>query len=83
MYVNTNHPGAVQTELHRHGNLITRDAVSPFFITPELGALTQLYLATSPDVETKDIKGQYYVCHCGGGFQGQVTNVAFVVGAVC
>ncbi|CDH50198.1 retinol dehydrogenase 12 [Lichtheimia corymbifera JMRC:FSU:9682] len=61
VYVNTNHPGAVKTDLHRHGNLITRDAVSPFFITPELGALTQLYLATSPDVETKDIKGQYYV----------------------
>ena len=28
---------------------------------PEQGALTQMYLATSQEVESKDIKGQYYV----------------------
>jgi retinol dehydrogenase-12 len=35
--------------------------LSRFLITPEDGALTQLYLATSSEVEEKDIKGQYYV----------------------
>jgi hypothetical protein len=30
-------------------------------ITTEDGALTQLYLATSPEVETAKVKGQYYV----------------------
>jgi hypothetical protein len=25
------------------------------------GAITQMYLATSPEVEAKDIRGQYYV----------------------
>jgi hypothetical protein len=30
-------------------------------ITPEKGALTQLYLATSPEVEEKNIRGEYYV----------------------
>lgn len=30
-------------------------------IKPEEGALTQLYLATSPEVEEKNIKGQYFV----------------------
>ena len=29
-------------------------------ITVEKGALTQLYLATSPDVENKPIRGQFY-----------------------
>ncbi|KAF9089259.1 hypothetical protein BGX29_012138 [Mortierella sp. GBA35] len=28
---------------------------------PDQGALTQLYLATSPDVEEKDIRGKYYM----------------------
>lgn len=31
------------------------------FISTEDGALTQLYLATSPEVEEKEVKGQYYV----------------------
>jgi hypothetical protein len=30
-------------------------------ISPEKGALTQLYLATSPEVEQNNIKGKYYV----------------------
>lgn len=33
-----------------------------FFLRPEQGALTQLYLAASKDVEEQDIQGQYYVC---------------------
>lgn len=32
---------------------------SLFYQTVEVGALTQLYLAASPEVESKGIKGQY------------------------
>jgi len=30
-------------------------------VTPEHGALTQLYLATSPEVVEKDIRGRFFV----------------------
>jgi hypothetical protein len=30
-------------------------------ISTEDGAITQMYLATSPEVEEKNIKGQYYI----------------------
>ncbi|ORE08105.1 NAD(P)-binding protein [Rhizopus microsporus var. microsporus] len=64
VYVNCNHPGVVRSDLFRHlykpgswkewlSNLI--------FISTEDGALTQLYLATSPEVEEKDIRGKYCV----------------------
>lgn len=32
-----------------------------FCISSEEGAITQLYLATSPDVENNKIRGKYYV----------------------
>ncbi|KAI8077397.1 uncharacterized protein B0P05DRAFT_587855 [Gilbertella persicaria] len=64
VFANCNHPGAVKTDLYRHftgiQSLVTL-ALNLFLITPEQGALTQLYLATSPDVEQKRIKGQYFV----------------------
>ncbi|KAF8919110.1 hypothetical protein BGZ58_004683 [Dissophora ornata] len=28
---------------------------------PEVGALTQLYLATSPEIENLDIRGRYFI----------------------
>ncbi|KAJ3726894.1 hypothetical protein C8R42DRAFT_621607 [Lentinula raphanica] len=56
------HPGVVATELTR-GPLQTWPFLAPFekfarlfFVTPEQGALTQLYAATSPEVEEKDLK---------------------------
>ncbi|KAL7314099.1 hypothetical protein PS15m_007754 [Mucor circinelloides] len=61
VYVNANHPGGVKTDLYRHTSSILNFFVNKFLITPEDGALTQLYLATSPDVEQKPIKGEYYV----------------------
>jgi NAD(P)-dependent dehydrogenase (short-subunit alcohol dehydrogenase family) len=69
VYVNACHPGAVATELIRGpintygtwvkglwgflGGLIS--------VKPDFGALTQLYLATSPEVETLNIRGKYLV----------------------
>lgn len=61
VYVNCNHPGGVKTDLYRYIGSWTTSFLNMFMITPEDGALTQLYLATSPDVEEKKIKGQYYV----------------------
>ncbi|KAI9276394.1 hypothetical protein BY458DRAFT_472631 [Sporodiniella umbellata] len=65
LYVNCNHPGVINSNLFRHmygmntslGSMFT----SLFFVSTENGALTQLYLATSPEVEQKEVKGQYYV----------------------
>ncbi|KAG1222085.1 hypothetical protein G6F35_005539 [Rhizopus arrhizus] len=64
VYANCNHPGVVRTQLFRHvysiGSIM--DRIKDFFsISAEDGALTQLYLATSPEIEEKSIKGQYYV----------------------
>jgi hypothetical protein len=35
--------------------------IRQFSISPEDGAVTQMYLATSPEIEAKNIHGQYYV----------------------
>ncbi|ORY94995.1 hypothetical protein BCR43DRAFT_476935 [Syncephalastrum racemosum] len=65
VYVNCNHPGVVRSELTRH--IINQKSIlesiydAAMTITTEDGALAQLYLATSPEVESKKIKGQYYV----------------------
>ncbi|KAI9302561.1 hypothetical protein BJ944DRAFT_205832 [Cunninghamella echinulata] len=65
VYVNCNHPGVVRSELTRHlfstTSILTTVYNKAFTITTEDGALTQLYLATSPEVEDKKIKGKYYV----------------------
>lgn len=59
---NTLHPGVVATgfaknngPLYRYGMVLVR----PFFISPERGAQTSIYLATSSEVE--GISGQYFV----------------------
>lgn len=64
VYCNTLHPGGVRSELSRHivsPSSIFESIYNWFLIPTEDGALTQLYLATSPEVEEKNIKGQYYV----------------------
>lgn len=67
VYVNIAHPGLVKTELMGHAEEI-KSLATMFFgkmteitaMTPETGALTQLYLATSPEIENKDIRGRYF-----------------------
>lgn len=62
LYVNCNHPGAVDTELQRHvQNFATTIINSLISITPEDGSVTQMHLATSPEIEEKNIKGKYFV----------------------
>jgi len=59
------HPGAVATRLgHNNGRVasVITKLLKPFFRTPEQGAATAVYLASSPAVE--DVSGRYFVnCH--------------------
>ncbi len=63
---NSLHPGSIRTELTRHleGGLsdwvrsVIAVLASPFLMTADDGALTQLYLATSPEVA--GVTGEYY-----------------------
>jgi len=63
IYVNTLHPGMIPSDLQNNMTVwpLTAFIIRRLMITPEEGALTQLYLATSPEVEKDDIRGQYYV----------------------
>ncbi|TPX34729.1 glutaminyl-tRNA synthase (glutamine-hydrolysing) [Synchytrium microbalum] len=68
VFCNSVHPGVVRTELMRgpyevYGSFLK---VLMFFMRPlmflpvEKGVLTQLYLAVSPDIETKNYRGQFF-----------------------
>ena len=69
VYVNSCHPGLVKTNVFRGvgsawGSIaqgITDFLLNTVAYNTADGALTQLYLATSPEVESKDIRGQYFV----------------------
>ncbi|KAF9977058.1 hypothetical protein BGZ73_007172 [Actinomortierella ambigua] len=61
VYVNIVHPGTVKTEAALRMPGLQGLMVKTFFMTPERGALTQLYAATSPEIEEKDIRGKYFV----------------------
>ena len=59
--VNCLHPGGVGTGLGKNNGAISRAIIGvlrPFLKTPEKGAETTLYLATSPDVE--GVTGKYF-----------------------
>ncbi|XP_078397643.1 retinol dehydrogenase 14a [Cetorhinus maximus] len=61
---NVLHPGIVRTNLGRHINIpllglpVFKMVSWAFFKTPEQGAQTSLYLATSPEV--KEVSGKYF-----------------------
>jgi len=60
--VNALHPGVVRTNLGRDSTGIVRlgfMAMGPFIRTPEQGAVTCIYLASSPEVE--GVTGKYFV----------------------
>jgi NAD(P)-dependent dehydrogenase (short-subunit alcohol dehydrogenase family) len=56
--VNALHPGVVATELAREYPQLLMKIASLFLLTPEEGARTSLFLATSPDVAT--VTGRYF-----------------------
>lgn len=69
IYVNSLHPGIVDTGMSYHfydhmadmmATIMTQFAKFTL-VTPAQGALTQLYLATSPEVVNKDIRGRFFI----------------------
>ncbi|MBI5516848.1 MAG: SDR family oxidoreductase [Deltaproteobacteria bacterium] len=56
--VNSLHPGVVSTSLAREMNPVFRWAARTFFMTPEKGAHTSVYVAASPDLE--GVTGRYF-----------------------
>jgi NAD(P)-dependent dehydrogenase (short-subunit alcohol dehydrogenase family) len=66
VYVNAVHPGVVKTELTRSMDFssISKTLMGLVLIGPFKGALTQLYAAASPEIETLDLKGKYFVTYC-------------------
>ncbi|KAI9484599.1 hypothetical protein BDB00DRAFT_943013 [Zychaea mexicana] len=62
VYVNCNHPGVAKSDLSRHAiekNSILSTVLGGDYVGKR--ALTQLYLATSPEVENKNIMGKCYI----------------------
>jgi len=60
--VNCLHPGAVATSLGKNNGRLGRivlPLLKPFFLSPEQGAKTSIYLASSPEVANRS--GGYYV----------------------
>jgi NAD(P)-dependent dehydrogenase (short-subunit alcohol dehydrogenase family) len=53
------HPGAVATDMLKKIPWLLYTLISPFLLTPEQGAATQVFLASSPTVE--GVSGGYYV----------------------
>lgn len=68
IYVNAVHPGYVRTELTRNIGDAYGSWTRPvswvtdhlFAKSPDNGALTSLYVATSPEIEEKDYRGRYF-----------------------
>jgi NAD(P)-dependent dehydrogenase (short-subunit alcohol dehydrogenase family) len=59
VFINALHPGEVATELARH--LWFMQPLQYFMMSPDTGALTTLYAATSPEIEEKQLTGKYFV----------------------
>ncbi|KAL1936489.1 hypothetical protein VTP01DRAFT_623 [Rhizomucor pusillus] len=65
IYVNCNHPGVVASDLYRHYSpaldfFLFTLGKKLIYITNEEGALSQLYIATSPEIEEKKLTGEYF-----------------------
>ncbi|CAG8665608.1 19466_t:CDS:2 [Dentiscutata erythropus] len=68
VYCNSLHPGVIKTELWNGFVSSWGSWIKPFLyigtsfmLTPEEGALTQLYCATSPEIEEKNLHAKYFV----------------------
>lgn len=60
VYANAAHPWFMATDLQRHNSALLAISTALLAMAPIDGALTPLFLSTSPTVETEDIRGQYY-----------------------
>ncbi|CAJ1405066.1 unnamed protein product [Effrenium voratum] len=72
IFANVCHPGGIHTNLAKHvlkeseqsfgqmASVFQSNLQELIFLSPLRGAVTQLYLATSPEIESQNIRGQYY-----------------------
>jgi NAD(P)-dependent dehydrogenase (short-subunit alcohol dehydrogenase family) len=70
VYVNALHPGGIRTNLARHvqdiatvgqaGSALMELIKQTLLMSPEQGAVTQLYAATSAEIEAREISGAYF-----------------------
>ncbi|KXS17187.1 hypothetical protein M427DRAFT_68600 [Gonapodya prolifera JEL478] len=66
IYCNSLHPGGVATELVQYSyppllvGVLAAVSKIQLMLTPEQGAISSVYLATSPDVVMENIRGQFY-----------------------
>ncbi|KAJ3220011.1 hypothetical protein HDU67_007744 [Dinochytrium kinnereticum] len=70
IYANAVHPGVIRTELVRHQQEKIPSFIFSIYyslgpltgvISQDQGASTQLYLATSPEIEEKAIRGEFFI----------------------
>ncbi|CAG8791698.1 17694_t:CDS:2, partial [Dentiscutata erythropus] len=61
VYANSLHPGLVDTNMLRRNDLSFAETFLSSSISPEDGAITNLYCATSPEIEEKNYRGKYFV----------------------
>ena len=68
VYVNAVHPGVVKTDLFVNAKYMTsgilRSLFSVFQISVDEGALTQVFVAGAPEIETNAYRGRYFVPYC-------------------
>ncbi|KAI9250892.1 hypothetical protein BDA99DRAFT_444819 [Phascolomyces articulosus] len=78
LYINTSHPGSVKNgpyyERVRKNSPFDRFIGGLFLATADVGALPQLYLTTSPEVEEKNIHSKYYVPNAKPGWTSAYTK---------
>ncbi|CAG8791349.1 23919_t:CDS:2, partial [Dentiscutata erythropus] len=60
VYVNSLHPGLVDTNMLRMNDVSLPETMLSSSISPEEGAITTLYCATSPEIEEKNYRGKYF-----------------------
>ncbi|CAG8774988.1 29407_t:CDS:2, partial [Racocetra persica] len=60
VYANSIHPGTVDTNMLRNNYLPVEESILASKISPEDGAITTLYCATSPEIDVKNYRGKYF-----------------------
>ncbi|CAG8750726.1 3557_t:CDS:2, partial [Gigaspora margarita] len=73
VYANSLHPGLVDTPMLRRNDLSFSETLVSSSISPEDGAITTLYCATSPEIEEKNYRGRYFVPF---GIEGEKSSYA-------
>ncbi|CAG8701136.1 367_t:CDS:2 [Cetraspora pellucida] len=60
VYANSVHPGVVSTDMLNRNDLTIPDIFFEYSISPDDGAITTLYCATSPEIEEKNYRSKYF-----------------------